>query len=70
MKETVKIEGMMCQHCEMHVKKALEALDGIDSAQVSHESKTAVITLSKDVAESDIKAAVEDGGYTFTGIEK
>ena len=70
MKETVKIEGMMCNHCEMTVKKALEALDGVEKADVSHTKGTAVLTLNKAVAEGDIKKAIEDKDYTFKGIEK
>lgn len=70
MKETVKIEGMMCSHCEATVKKALEAIDGIESAEVSHESGTAIIDLSKEVDEAVIKEAVEAKDYTFVSIEK
>ena len=70
MKETVKIEGMMCNHCEATVKKALEALDGVDSAEVSHEKGTAVLSVSKAVADADIQKAVEDKDYKFVGIEK
>ena len=66
--ETVKIEGMMCEHCEMAVKKALEALDGVEGAVVSHEAGTAQISLSKDVDEAAIKKAVEDKDYKFVGI--
>lgn len=70
MKETVKIEGMMCAHCEATVKKALEAIDGIDSAEVSHESGEAIINLSKEVDDSTIKQAIESKDYTFVSIEK
>lgn len=70
MKETVKIEGMMCNHCEMTVKKALEALDGVEKADVSHTKGTAVLTLDKAVADGNIKKAIEDKDYTFKGIEK
>ena len=70
MKETVKIEGMMCNHCEATVKKALEALDGVEKADVSHKNGTAVLTLDKAVADGDIKKAIEDKDYTFVGIEK
>lgn len=70
MKETVKIEGIMCNHCEMTVKKALEALDGVEKADVSHTKGTAVLTLDKAVADGDIKKAIEDKDYTFKGIEK
>ena len=70
MKETVKIEGMMCGHCEATVKKALEALDGVEQAEVSHEKGEAVLTLSHTVADKDIQAAVEGKDYKFLGIEK
>jgi Cu2+-exporting ATPase len=70
MKETVKIEGMMCNHCEMTVKKALEALDGVEKADVSHEKGTAVLTLDKAVADGDIRKAIEAKDYKFVGIEK
>ncbi len=69
MAKTVKINGMMCGHCEARVKKALEAVEGIEEAVVSHESGTAVLTESKDVAEADIKAAVEAQDYEFVGVE-
>ena len=64
MTKTLKIEGMMCGHCEAHVKGALEALDGVTEAQVSHETGTAVVTLSHEVADDTLKAAVEAQGYT------
>lgn len=70
MKETVKIEGMMCGHCEAAVKKSLEAIDGVDRAEVSHETGTAVLTLSKEVADADVRKAVEDKDYKFVSIEK
>lgn len=70
MKETVKIEGMMCGHCEKAVKNALEALEGVEKAEVSHEKGTAVLTLSKEVADATIQKAVEDKDYKFLGIEK
>lgn len=63
MEKTLKVEGMMCGHCEAHVKSALEALDGVTEAKVSHESGTAVVTLSKEVADDALKAAVEAEGY-------
>ena len=69
MQKTVKVEGMMCAHCEASVKKGLEALDGIESAEVSHEKGTAVITLSHDVADELIQKAIEDRDYKFVGIE-
>jgi Cu2+-exporting ATPase len=69
-KETVKIEGMMCPMCEKHVKEGLEAVEGISSAEASHDAGTAVITADRDVPEAEIKKAVEDAGYKFIGIEK
>ena len=68
MTETIKVEGMMCGNCEKHVKNALEALDGVTSAEVSRTSGQAVLTLSKAVDEAVLKKAVEDAGYQFTGI--
>ena len=64
----VKIKGMMCPHCEAHVKKALEALDGVESAAPDKDAGNAVLTLSKDVSADVIKAAVEDAGYEFLGM--
>lgn len=69
MKKTLKIEGMMCCHCEATVKKALEALDGVISAEVSHENGTAVLELSGDVSDDLLKKTVEDKDYKVTGIE-
>ena len=69
MKKTMKIEGMMCCHCEATVKKALEALDGVTSAEVSHENGTAVLELSGDVSDDLLKKTVEDKDYKVTGIE-
>ena len=59
----MKIEGMMCPHCEATVKKILEAIDGVESAEVSHEKGSAVLTMSKNVEDSVLKKAVEDAGY-------
>lgn len=64
MTTTLKINGMMCPHCESTVKTALESIDGVTSAEVSHESGTAVVTLSKEVSEDVLKKAVVDKGYT------
>lgn len=64
----VKIKGMMCAHCEAHVKKALEALDGVESAAPDKDAGNAVLTLSKDVSADAVKAAVEDTGYEFLGM--
>ena len=63
MEITLKIEGMMCPHCSGRVKTALEALDGVSTAEVSHESGTAVITLTKDLPADTLKATVEAQGY-------
>lgn len=64
----VKIKGMMCAHCEAHVKKALEALDGVESAAPDKDAGNAVLTLSKEVSADAVKAAVEDAGYEFLGM--
>ena len=69
MKKTMKIEGMMCSHCEASVKKALEAIDGVESAEVSHEAGTAIVTMSKEVSNDVLKSAVEAKDYNVTGIE-
>ena len=63
-----KIEGMMCGHCEMTVKKALEKLEGVQSAEVSHEKGEAVVTLSSQVDDAVLKKAVEDKEYKVTAI--
>ena len=69
MTKTIKIEGMMCGHCEATVKKALEALDQVDTAEVSHEAGTAVVTLNSDVSDDVLKKTVEDKDYKVVGIE-
>lgn len=69
MEKTIKIEGMMCGHCEATVKKALEALDGVISADVSHDKGTAVVALEKDVSDDVLTKAVEDKDFKVTGIE-
>ena len=68
MTKTITIEGMMCGHCEASVKKALEALEGVASAEVSHEAGTAVVTLDADVSDDVLTKAVEDKDYKVTGI--
>lgn len=68
MKKTMKIEGMMCSHCEAAVKKALEALEQVDTAEVSHETGTAVVTLNSEVEDAVLKKAVEDKDYTVASI--
>ena len=70
MKKAMKIEGMMCGHCEAAVKKALEAVDGVESALVSHEKGSAEVTLTKEVADDVLKKAVEDKDYKVTAIDK
>ncbi len=67
MEKTLKIEGMMCMHCSGRVQKALEAIDGVESAQVSHETGTAVVTMTKAVADDVLKKAVTDAGYVVVG---
>ncbi|MBQ5441418.1 MAG: heavy metal translocating P-type ATPase [Firmicutes bacterium] len=69
MEKTIKVEGMMCMHCEATVKKALEALDGVESAEASHEAGTAVVKLSKDVDNEVLTKAIEDKDYVVKGIE-
>ena len=68
MEKTLKIEGMMCGHCEMHVKKALEALDGVTNAEVSHKAGTAVVTMEKEITNDVLKQAVEDQGYKVSNL--
>ena len=69
MEKTLKIEGMMCSHCEANVKKALESLDGVTSAEVSHEKGQAVVTLNKEVSNETLKKCVEDKDYKVTDIQ-
>ena len=69
MTKTMKIEGMMCGHCEARVKKTLEAIDGVKEAVVSHEAGTAIVTLEKEVADEVLKNAVEAQDYPVKGIE-
>ena len=69
MKKTMKIEGMMCGHCEASVKKALEALDGVNSAEVSHEAGTAVVELSEGIQDEVLQKAIEDKDYKVLSIE-
>ncbi|MBQ9365860.1 MAG: heavy metal translocating P-type ATPase, partial [Schwartzia sp.] len=68
MKKTIRIEGMTCSHCEATVKKALEKIDGVTEAVVSHESGTADVTMTKDVANDVLKKAVEDKDYTVLSV--
>ena len=67
MEKTMKIEGMMCMHCSGRVQKALEAVDGVESASVSHETGTAVVTMTKAVPDAALVKAVTDAGYTVVG---
>lgn len=69
MKKTIKIEGMMCGHCEASVKKALEAVAGVTEADVSHEAGTAVVSLSEEVSDAVLKQAVEEKEYAVTEIQ-
>ena len=69
MEKTILVEGMMCMHCEATVKKALEAIDGVESAVASHEAGTAVVQLSKDVADEVLTKAIEDKDYAVKGIK-
>ena len=69
MKKLVHVEGMGCMKCVAHVKEALEGLDGVSSAEVSLEGKTALVTLTKDVADEAIRAAIDEAGYDVAKIE-
>lgn len=69
MEKTLKIEGMMCGRCEMHVKKALEALEGVESAVVSHEKGIAVVILKENVSDEVLKQAVTEQDYQVTDIQ-
>ena len=65
MEKTIKIEGMMCPHCEARMKKALEALEEVDSALTSHEKNNAVLTLNAPISDEKLKETVEKAGYRF-----
>ena len=69
MTKTIKIEGMMCPHCEAAMTKALNGMEGVTVVSVSHEAKNAVVTCEREVAESEFKAVVEEAGYKFCGLE-
>ena len=69
MEKTMKIEGMMCGHCEARVKKCLEALPGVITAMVSHENGTAVVTLNSEVSDEVLKQTVEAQDYTVISVE-
>ena len=68
MTKTMKIEGMMCMHCEARVKKVLEALPQVDEAVVSHEAGTAILTLNTDIANDELKKVIEDQDYKVLDI--
>ena len=68
MVKTLKIEGMMCQHCVAHVTKALQAVDGVDSVEVNLKKKTATVTLSKEVEDSVFISAITEAGYEVKKI--
>ena len=69
MTKTIKIEGMMCPHCEAAMTKALNGMEGVTVVSVSHEAKNAVVTCDREVAEGEFKAVVEEAGYKFCGLE-
>ena len=69
MTKTLKVEGMMCEHCEARVKKALEAVPGVESAVADHNANTAVVTLGADVGDEVLVAAVEAQDYKVLGVE-
>ena len=69
MTKTLKIDGMMCNHCKMHVENALNAIDGVSSAEADVEAKKATVTLSKEVADDVLSAAVTEAGYIVVGVE-
>ena len=69
MTKTLKVEGMMCPHCEARVKKALEAVEGVESAVADHEKGTAVVTLLAPVADEALCAAVQAQDYKVLGVE-
>ena len=68
MTKTLNVEGMMCEHCEARVKKALEAVDGVENAVADHNANTAVVTLSIDVADDVLRKAVEDQDYKVVSV--
>ena len=65
----ITVNGMMCAHCEAHVKEALEKISGVEEATANHEANLVTLKTSSDVAEADLKAAVEGAGYEFCGIK-
>ncbi len=70
MEKTLNIDGMMCEKCEAHVRKALEGIDGVTAVkEVSHDKNVAVVTVSDEIAEDVFKAAIDDAGYEFKSVE-
>ena len=67
MTRTFKVNGMMCGHCEMHVKKAVEAIPGVEEATASHEKGELSVKMSKEIPAEEIRKAVSDAGYDFIG---
>ena len=67
MEKTIKIDGMMCPHCEARVKQLLEEIDGVEQATTSHKEGTAVVTLTKDVADDVFAKVITDAGYKVIG---
>lgn len=63
--KTLKVEGMMCSHCEKHVQDALEKIDGVENAVANHEKAEVIVKLSKDVTDSEFEKAISDAGYEF-----
>lgn len=70
MRKVISIEGMTCGHCAMHVEEALKELDGVKSAEVNLEAKTATVEIDHEIADQKLKAAVEDAGYMVKLITK
>ena len=64
----INVNGMMCTHCEAHVKEALEKIAGVTSATADHEAGKVTLATTADIAEADLKAAVESAGYEYVGI--
>ena len=65
----INVNGMMCAHCEAHVKEALEKIDGVTEAKADHDANLVTLTITKEIAEDDLKAAVEAAGYEYAGIK-
>ena len=66
--KTLKVEGMMCCNCENHVKKALEKIEGVETASPDHKTSQVTVKLSRDVSESEFEKAITDAGYTYAGL--